>query len=179
MAGRRFDGLWIMPDEAIYVERAHRLWHDGPLPLLHGAGAGYGLVYPAVAGLPLAVGDFATGYDSLKLLQALVVSLAAVPVAVWARRLVPPPWPLVAAALTLASPLLIYSGLVMTEVLFYPVAAAALLAIARAVETASARDQAIAFVAIAAAVLTHVQALVLVAVFAFAIVLDAAFAREA
>ena len=58
LAGRRFDGLWIMPDEAIYVRRAEQLWHDGPWPLLHGAGAGYGLLYPAVAGLPLSVGDF-------------------------------------------------------------------------------------------------------------------------
>ena len=166
-----------MPDEAIYAGRAQQLWNDGPWPLLHGAGAGYGLLYPAVAGLPLAVGDFATGYGSLKLLQALVVSLAAVPVALWARRLMPPPWPLVAAALTVASPLLLYAGLVMTEVLFYPVAAAALLAVARAVETATRRDQAIALAAIAAAVLTHVQAIVLVGIFALAIGVDAAFAR--
>src|SRR5215211_5200010 len=137
-----------MPDEAIYVERAHRLWHDGPLPLLHGAGAGYGLVYPAVAGLPLAVGDFATGYDSLKLLQAFVVSLAAVPVAVWARRLMPPPWPIVAAVLTLSAPVLLYSGLAMTEAVLYPVAAAALFAIALAVESATRRDQALAVGAI-------------------------------
>lgn len=168
-----------MPDEAVYIRRAEHLWDDGPWPLLHGAGAGYGLLYPAIAGLPLAVGDLATGYESLKLLQAFVMSLAAVPVAVWARRLMPPPWPLVAAALTVASPLLLYSGLVMTEVLAYPVAAAALLAVALAVETAAPRDQAIALAAIAAAVLTHVQALVLVAVFAAAILLDAAFARDA
>jgi len=168
-----------MPDEAIYVRRAQQLWDDGPWPLLHGAGAGYGVLYPAVAGLPLAVGDLATGYESLKLLQAFVMSLAAVPVAVWARRLMPSPWPLVAAALTVASPLLLYSGLVMTEVLVYPVAAAALLAVARAVETAEPRAQAIALVAIAAAVLTHVQTLVLVGVFPAAILLDAAFARDA
>jgi hypothetical protein len=166
-----------MPDEAIYARRAEQLWNEGPWPLLHGARAGYGLLYPAVAGLPLAVGDFSTGYASLKLLQALVVSLAAVPVALWARRLMPPPWPLVAAALTVASPLLLYSGLVMTEVLLYPVMAVALVAVARAVETATARDQAIALAAIAAAVLTHVQAIVLVGVFAVAIAVDAAFAR--
>src|SRR5215208_4273264 len=59
LAGRRFDGLWIMPDEAVYIRRAEHLWDDGPWPLLHGAGAGYGLLYPAIAGLPLAVGDLA------------------------------------------------------------------------------------------------------------------------
>ena len=66
------------------------------------------------------------------------MSLAAVPVFLYGRRLMP-------AGLrarsprrsTLASPLLLYSGLVMTEVLFYPLAALALLAVARAVETAA------------------------------------------
>ena len=44
---------------------------------------------------------------------------------------------LLAGALTVSSPLLLYTGLVMTEVLYYPLAALALLACARAVETAS------------------------------------------
>ena len=79
-AGRRLHGLWIVPDEPIHAMPAIALWYDGPLPLLHGAGAGYGLLYPLVAGLPLCTGSTATGYASLKLLQALVVSLAAVPV---------------------------------------------------------------------------------------------------
>ena len=66
----------------------------------------------------------------------------------------------------------------MTEVLFYPLGAFALLAIARAVETATLRDQAIAFGAIALTMLTSVQAVVLVAVFAAAIVVDWLFSRE-
>jgi hypothetical protein len=118
LAGRRVPGLWIMPDEAIYAERAIGLWRHGSLPLLHGEGAGYGLVYPLVAGLPFSIGDVDTGYASLKLFQALVVSLAAVPVFAYGRRVVPPAYALVAATLTVASPLLLYSGMVMTEVVF-------------------------------------------------------------
>ena len=144
LAGRRLSGLWIMPDEAIYAARAETLWQHGPWPLLHGAGAGYGLLYPLLAGLPLSVGNFTHGYQALKLLQALVMSLAAVPVFYYGRRLMPPGHALLAAALTVASPLLLYSGLVMTEVLFYPVSALALLAVARAVETATRRHQLIA-----------------------------------
>jgi hypothetical protein len=178
ITARQFDGFWIMPDEAIYARRALALWQDGHLPLLGGEGAGYGVLYPVLIGAPLALGDFATGYESLKLLQALVMSLAAVPVFFWGRRLMPPLWAAVPAALTVASPLLLYVGLVMTEVLFYPVAALALFAVADAVERATPRAQALALLAIAAAVLTRVQGIVLVAIFAGAVLLDAAFARD-
>jgi Dolichyl-phosphate-mannose-protein mannosyltransferase len=173
LAGRRLVGLWIMPDEAIYARRALALWQHGSLPLQHGQGAGYGVVYPVVAGLPLSLGSFTHGYASLKVVQALIVSLAAVPVYAYGRRLMPPAYALLAAALTAASPLLLYSGLVMTEVVFYPVAAATTLAIARAVETATSRDQGIALALVVVAVLTRVQAAAFVAVFAAAILLDA------
>ncbi len=178
LAGRRLTGLWIMPDEAIYAERALGFWHHFSLPVLNGQGAGYSVLYPVVAGIPLAAGKLTTGYGSLKLLQALVMSLAAVPVFHYARRVMPNGWALFAAALTVADPLLLYTGLVMTEVLYYPLAALALLACARAVETASRRDQLIALGCIVLAVLTRVQAIVFVAVFAASIVVDAAFARD-
>jgi hypothetical protein len=178
LAGRRLTGLWIMPDEAIYGERALGFWHHFSLPGLNGQGAGYSVLDPVVAGIPLAVGKVATGYASLKLLQALVMSLAAVPVMHYARRVMPSRYAFLAAALTVASPLLLYTGLVMTEVLYYPLAALALLACARAVETASRRDQIVALACIALAVLTRVQAIVFVAVLAAAIVVDAAFARD-
>ena len=87
-------------------------------------------------------GHLATGYASLKLLQALAMSLVAVPVFFYGRRLMRPGYALLAAALALASPLTLYSGLIMTEVLIYPIGAFALLAIARAVETATLRHQA-------------------------------------
>jgi hypothetical protein len=165
IAGTRIHGLWIMPDEAIYADRAERLWRHGSLIL------GYGVLYPFVAGLPLVVGGLAT----LKVVQALVMSLAAVPVFLYGRRMMPPAHALIAAALTLACPLLLYSGFVMTEVLFYPVAALTLLAIARAVETATVRDQAIAIGLIVVATATRPQAAVFVGVLALA----ALFARRA
>lgn len=177
LAGRRLDGLWILPDEGVYAERALGFWHHGRLPVLHGAGTGYSVLYPIVAGVPLAVGDLGTGYASLKLWQALVVSLAAVPVFAYGRRLMPPAYALLAAVLTVASPILLYSGLVMTEALFYPIAAWTLLAIVRAVGTGTRRDQALALVLIVAAVLTRTQAVVLVPVFALAALVDAGFAR--
>src|SRR5436190_22426853 len=77
LSGRRLHGLWIMPDEAIYGLRAIDVWRNGRLPVLHSGG--YSVLYPILAGLPLSVGRLATGYASLKLLQALVMSLTAVP----------------------------------------------------------------------------------------------------
>lgn len=178
LAGRRLHGLWIVPDEAIYADRALVIWRHGPLPLLHGGNAGYGLLYPLVAGLPLSTGSIPVGYASLKLLQALVVSLAAVPVFLYAQHVMPRRHALLAAALTVCSPLLLYSGLVMTEVLFYPLAAVALFAVADAVATATLRRQVVALLLIFLAIMTRAQALVFLAIFVAAILLDAALARD-
>ena len=178
LAGRRISGLWIMPDEAIYGERALELWRHGQLPILRGEGAGYGLLYPALAGLPLSVGNLATGYSSLKLLQALTMSLVAVPIFYYGRRYMRPGYALVAGALAAASPLLLYSGFLMTEVLIYPLGAFALLATARAVETGALTDQAIVLGAVAAAVLTRVQSVVLIPVLVAAILVDALLRRD-
>ena len=129
-----------MPDEAIYGLRALRLWHHGKLALFGQSGAGYSVLYPVVAGGPLSIGTLSTGYALLKPVQALVMSLAAVPVYLYVRRSAGPVPSLLAVALTLAAPVVLFSGYVMTEVLYYPLATAALLAIARAVETARYRD---------------------------------------
>ena len=167
-----------MPDEAIYAVRALGLWQHGSLPLFGSSGAGYSALYPVFAGGPLSIGSQATGYAILKVVQALVMSLAAWPVYAYTRRLVPEGYALLAAALTLACPLVLLSGFVMTEVLYYPIAAAALLATARAVTTATLRDQVIALVLIGVAVATRVQGIVLLAVFIVALLVDAALARS-
>ncbi|MFL5954073.1 MAG: hypothetical protein ACJ76I_08205 [Gaiellaceae bacterium] len=163
-----------MPDEAIYADRALAFWRHGSFALFHGEGAGYGLLYPVVAGLPLAAG----GLTTLKVVQALVMSLAAVPVFLYGRRLMSPPYALLAAVLTVASPLLLYSGFVMTEVLFYPLAALMLLAAARAVQTATLRDQAIGLALILLALATRAQAVVFVGVLALAALLDCLLVRD-
>ena len=177
LAGRRLGGLWILPDEGIYSTRATDVWVRGALPLLHGGG-GYGILYPLLVGAPLSLGSVARGYATLKIVQAVVVSLAAVPVFVFGRRLMSSRYALIAAVLTVASPLLLYSGLVMTEVLFYPVAAWTLLGVAEAVHSGTVRSQAWALALILVAVLTRPQAVVFTAVFAAAIVVDALAARE-
>jgi hypothetical protein len=178
LTGRRVAGLWIMPDEAIYAIRGLTFWQHGSLPLFGASGSGYSALYPAFAGGPLSIGSAATGYAVLKAVQALVMSLAAWPVYAYTRKLVAEEYALLAAALTLACPLVLFSGLVMTEVLYYPLAALALLASARAVATTTLRDQLVALVLIALGVATRVQGVVLLAVFALAIIVDAALGRR-
>ncbi|MGH3102582.1 MAG: glycosyltransferase family 39 protein [Gaiellaceae bacterium] len=178
-AGERIAGLWIMPDEAIYASIGQSLYRSGELSIFGGGTALYSVVYPLLIGLPLAVGDLERGYLVLKALQALVMSLTAVPVYLWGRTLMRPGWALAAAALTLALPGLLYSGLIMTEVAFLPVSVLAAWAMARALEDPTGGRQAMLVLAIAVAGATRLQAIVLVPALLTAIALKSLFDRDA
>src|SRR5580765_4264427 len=105
---------WIAPDEMVYALLGRGLWEHGSLDILGGPTPYYSLLTPLFAGFPLAAFGLDSGYDVLKVLQALAMSLAAVPVFLWARTLVTTRSSLLAAALAVAVPGLVYSGLVMT-----------------------------------------------------------------
>jgi hypothetical protein len=169
---------WIVPDEVIYGDIGSSLWQHGHLALLGRPTSFFSFVYPALAGLPLSLGDRQLGYDVLKPLQAIVISSAAVPVYLWGRELVSRGWALVAAVLVLAPPALAYSGLIMTEVAFYPAFVVAAWAIARAVAQPSRRRQALALAAVAFVFFVRLQALVLLPAYATAVIVDAALARR-
>jgi len=152
---------WINPDEIIYSELGRSLWHSGRFQILGAPTRFYSFVYPALVGGPLSLPDSEVGYRLLQWLQALVMSLAAIPVYFWGRSLASRGWALTAAALTLAVPGLAYSGLIMTEVAFYPVLVLVALAMARAIESPNLINQGVALAAIALAAPTRLQALVL------------------
>src|SRR5262249_56526031 len=133
-------------------------------------------VVPAVVGLPLGIGDLTLGHSLLKALQALVMSLAAVPVFLWGRTLMATRWAVVAAVLTVALPGLAYSGLVMTEVVFYPVFVLAAWATAAVLASPTRGRQALLVGAVCLALATRLQSVVLLAAIATAFVLDAAMA---
>lgn len=160
-AGLLVPNPWISADEQIYAELGRSLYATGKLEILGAPTAFYSLVYPALAGLPLAVLSPERGYDALKVLQAAVMSLTAVPVYCWGRAFLAARWALVAAVLTLALPGLAYSGLIMTEVAFLPVVVLAAWALARALAHPSLASQLLALAAIVLAVLTRLQALAL------------------
>ena len=169
---------WIAPDELIYGMLGRALWQTGHLDLLGHPISFFSFVYPALAGLPLSLGDRQLGYDLLKVLQAIVMSLTAVPVYLWGRELTSRGWALLAAALALAPPGLAYSGLIMTEVAFYPAFVVAAWAIARAVAVPTTRRQALALGAIALVFFVRLQALVLVPAYLSAVLAEAAFSRS-
>jgi hypothetical protein len=169
---------WIAPDELLYGLLGRSLWEHGNLHLLGQPTRFFSLVSPALAGGPLRLGNLETGYDLLKGLQALAMSLAAVPVYLWGRAFLTRWGALVAAALTVAIPGLVYSGLIMTEVAFYPILVLAAWAIARALVRGTVGSQLIAVGAIALATLTRLQAAVLVPVFFTALAIDFLLARD-
>jgi hypothetical protein len=177
-AASRVPTPWIVPDEVLYAKLGQSLWADGSFELLGKPLGYYSLVYPAFAGLPLSLSDLALGYDLLKPLQALLMSLAAVPVYLWGRSLVSKWWAVSAAALTLTIPGLAYTGLVMSEVAFYPIATLAAWAIAASLTRPTLLNQALAVGAILLASATRLQGVVLAAVFGTAVLLLALFERD-
>jgi hypothetical protein len=148
-------GPWIVPDEFSYAELARDLYSRGSFDNF------YGFVHPLLVGPPLSLTDRALGYELAKGLQAAAMSLAAVPVYLWGRALMPRAWALVASVLTLAIPGLAYTGMLMTEVVFYPTATLAIWAMARAIERPTVGRQALAAAAITLATATRLQGAVL------------------
>jgi hypothetical protein len=169
---------WITPDEVIYGQLGRSLYHDGTFRILGAPTEFISLVYPALVGGPLSLGNLERGYHLLKLIQALVMSLTAVPVYLWARSLGARGFALVAAVLAVAIPGLAYSGLIMTEVAFYPVALLAAYALAAALERPTLTRQALLVLACAAAAMTRLQAFVLLPVLVTAAGIDVLLDRR-
>src|SRR5476649_2576586 len=101
---------WIMVDELIYSELAKSLAANGHFLIRGVPSNGYGFVYPAL--IAPAFGLFHSvprAYAVAKDINAVVMSLAAVPTYFLARRLMAPRLALVAAALALVIPSLLYT----------------------------------------------------------------------
>jgi hypothetical protein len=157
VAGRGIPTPWILIDELLHSELARGL-RQGDGFSVRGNGLTVSYLYPAL------MAPFAWSYGAMKIVNAVVISLAAVPVYLWARRLVRPWAAVVAAGLTLLLPSLLFSGELMLENLFFPLFLAACLAIALALEQPTEARQALAVGMIVLATLTRVQGLLLFAV---------------
>ena len=92
LAAENVPGPWIAPDEIVYTLLGRSLWQHGSLTILGGPTPYYSFLFPAFAGLPLSIGGIGFGYGLLKILQALVMSLAAVPVYLWGRSFMARRW---------------------------------------------------------------------------------------
>lgn len=112
---------FIMVDELIYGELAKSLASTGHFEVRDVPASGYSVLYPALIAPAYALFDSVPdAYAAVKTINSLVMSLAAVPAYLIARRLLPVGFSLAAALLAVAVPSLVYTATVMTENLFYP-----------------------------------------------------------
>jgi hypothetical protein len=170
---------WIMIDELIYSEMAksfassgHFLIRDGPSGVISAA-------YPALISPAWWFHPMSTTYGVAKVVNVVLMTLAAVPLYLWARRLVSPLHGVVAVALTLLLPSFVYTGMLMSENAFLPAFVLAAFAFAAALERPTVLRQGLAFGAILLASFVRLQGLVLVAVLPTAILLKVLFELRA
>jgi hypothetical protein len=122
------------------------------------------VLYPVLISPAYAIFDDLTlAYAAVKGINSVVMSLAAVPAYLLARRALSVPGSLLVAALTVAVPSLGYTATVMTENVFYPLVLLWAWATLRMLEQPSRRRVALVLVVLAAALLTRLQAVALVA----------------
>ena len=112
---------FIMVDELIYAELARSFAAGDGFQVRDAPAGGFSLVYPVlISPAYLFFDSLPTAYTAVKTLNALFMSLAALPAYGLARRVLAPPLSLLAAVLAVALPSLVYTGTVMTENVFYP-----------------------------------------------------------
>jgi hypothetical protein len=156
---QRIEAPTILTDELTYSQLAENIANGG-----FSLSMGYGLVYPLLLAPSWAFAEFGTtAYTYMQTTNAIVVSLVAIPIFLWAKRMMRPWYALLAAALTLAMPSMAYSGMIMTDNAFLTVFVLACFAIAVAAERPTILNQAFVVAALLLAMGTRAQAVVLFA----------------
>lgn len=155
---------WIFVDELIYSELAKSLAAGGDLLVRDAPTAGYGIVYPLLISPAWALFDSVPdAYAAAKAINAVLISLAAVPAYALARRVVGHGFALAAAVLAVAIPSLVYSGTIMTENAFYPLFLVVVLSLVLVLERPTLVRQTVLVALLGVAYLTRPQAAALVA----------------
>jgi hypothetical protein len=166
---------WILVDEYIYSELAKSFAAGGHY-LIRGAPAGLvSYVYPALIAPAWLAGSMHTTYLLAKTINAVVLTLVAVPVYLWGIRIAPRRYVLVAVALTLLIPSFFYTGELMTENAFATTFVLACFATALVLERPTLWRQALMLTAFALTIGVRFQGLVLLAVLPTAVLLKLCF----
>jgi hypothetical protein len=175
--GQQLDVPTVFGDELIHWDASRSLAAGDGLKVRDG-GYGFGPVYPAlVAPVHLLTDDDLSAYQWVRILDALVFALSAVPAYLLARRVLPPGWSLGCAALAVAIPSALYTGFVMTEGPAYTACTLALLALARCLERPRVSAQLLALATVALATGVRFQLAVLGVALLVALPLRAIVAR--
>jgi hypothetical protein len=177
--GRGIVAPFVMVDEVIWSELGRGIAEVGR-PLVRGhSDPGYGVVYPLLISPAYALfTSLPDAYAAVKVVNSLVMSLAAVPAYLLARRVVGSSLALVAALLSVAVPSLAYTGTVMTENAFYPLFLIVALALVLVLEQATRLRVALLVLLVALAFATRVQAVAIVPAALLAPLLLALFERR-
>src|SRR4030095_15968630 len=102
----------------------------------------YGFVYPAlISPAYRAFTSIPDAYEAAKAINSVVMSLAAIPAYLLARRALDQPFAVAAAALSVAIPSLVYTGMLMTENAFYPIFLCVVLVLVRVLERPTRLNQ--------------------------------------
>lgn len=161
---------WEMPDELQYAEVSRSFNSTGHY-LFREHEQALRTIYPALISPAWFAGSTHTAYSLIKLINVALMTLGAVPLFLWARRLVTPLWAVVAVVLYLAMPGFIYTGEILTENAFVPASVLAMFAIAVAIERPTLLRQALALGAIVLVSATRLQGLLFFIVLPSAILL--------
>ena len=167
---RRIPAPWIMGDELLYSDLARSVADTGDLAIrgLAVSVRTYG-IYPLVIAPAWLADSTTTAYGLAKTINALLMTLAAVPIYLWARRIVRPELALCLLGLVLLLPAMSYSGTIMTENAAFPAVCLALFMIALALERPTLGRQLLALAAIVLAVACRLQNVVFFAILPLAV----------
>ena len=172
LLGLGMPSTWVLPDELVYSDLARSIAEGGRPAVRDVPVFGWGEVYPAViAPVWVLVEDRYVAYHVTLALNAVLMSLAAIPAYFLARLVVSRGSSLLVATMTVVVPSLSYTDAVLTENAFYPLFLTAVLAIAHAVRRPSLATQAAALVAVGLVIFTRIQGVALLAAYAGAALL--------
>lgn len=178
LLARRIVAPWIMVDELIYSEMAKSFAATGHF-LVRGQAFGVPGLYPLL--ISPAYSLFASvpdAYRAAKGIDSVLMSLAALPAYLLARRVAGRGLALLAALLTVAVPSMLYTGTLMTENAFYPLLLACVLALVAALERPTPIRQLVVLAVAALCFLTRVQSVFLLPAIALAPPLLGWYRRE-
>ena len=176
LATTRVKNWFVMTDELYYERLAVSVAQTGSLlPRLHGELVpNVNQLYPVLISPMFGDGNIPASFEGAHRLNAFLITTAAIPVFLLARRIglgrLISLW---AGALSVAVPWVVLSSFLLTEVIAYPAFCWALLALTHAVERKRWTTDLLALAVIGVAVLARTQFVVLLGVLAVAIVAEA------
>jgi hypothetical protein len=170
---QNYPGPWIFGDEIAYSDLARSFGRTGHFAIREVSGRnGFGVVYPALISPAYAIFDHVpTAWQAARAINAVLMSLVAIPTYLLARRLLRPSYAFVVALLALALPSMTYTTTIMTENAFYPQFLLVVLAMYLALERPTILRQLAVFVLILVAFYTRAQAVMFAPAYLLALVL--------